>query len=66
MKFITKKQLIKVWDNLYGENLKKEYSGFYKMLPNKFTLADIEDKWGIVYGENFKSEYSGVWRFLNK
>jgi hypothetical protein len=32
MKKYTLKQIIKMWEQIYGENLKTEYSGFYKLL----------------------------------
>jgi hypothetical protein len=32
MKKYTLKQIIKMWEQLYGENLKTEYSSFYKLL----------------------------------
>jgi hypothetical protein len=32
MKKYTIKQIMKMWEQLYGENLKTEYSSFYKLL----------------------------------
>ena len=32
MKKYTLKEIIKTWNNAYGENMLKEYSGFFKVL----------------------------------
>jgi hypothetical protein len=32
MKKYTLKQIMKMWKQLYGENFKTEYSGFYNLL----------------------------------
>jgi hypothetical protein len=57
-----------VWKKIYNEDLKTQYSGFYKFLYQEkdLNLNLILDLWGKLYGENMIENYSGFFDYLAK
>ena len=64
---VTKKTLLDLWDETYGENFIKEYPAVAKILknrPNDIDRREIARIWDETYGEDFEKEYSGIWNKL--
>ena len=47
----TLKQIKKLWLKCYGENLRTEYSGFYKILKKKNSITFLQFKSKSAYLE---------------
>lgn len=64
---ITLDDIIKAWDECYGEDLRKKYKGLYDVLKSarKLTPELVALDWQNIYGEDLKKEYEGFWRAMN-
>ena len=58
---IKKTDLVKLWDEIYGENFVTQYRGLYRKLKDTFTLDELIKAWNEMYGEDFKTEYEGLY-----
>lgn len=55
----TKSEIVKVWDEMYGEDFVKEYPAVAKKLGSSVTMQKLSQLWEEMYGEDFAEEYQG-------
>lgn len=65
-KSYTAKEIAKIWDKSFGEDMEDEYPGFYKNIKRmgKLTKDDLVYQWDMDYGEDMEDPDNGYLGFL--